>query len=65
MWLLLFLFGFGKDFILTRNDKGVGEEDVGKRTVRRAVWEGVQMALLGSVAAVAAVLCAKAFEGSV
>ncbi|KAK4176270.1 VIT family-domain-containing protein [Triangularia setosa] len=58
----LFVFGFGKDFILTRNDKRLDVADV-RRRVKRAVWEGVQMALLGSVAAVAAVLCVKAFEG--
>ncbi|KAK4197678.1 VIT family-domain-containing protein [Triangularia verruculosa] len=61
----LFVFGFVKDFILTRNDKGADGENVRRKRLRKAVWEGVQMALLGSVAAVAAVLCVKAFEGLV
>ncbi|KAK0739347.1 Ccc1 family, partial [Apiosordaria backusii] len=61
--LALFVFGFGKDFVLSRNDRGGDGEDAKRRRLRRAVWEGVQMALLGSVAAVAAVLCVKAFEG--
>lgn len=36
----LFLLGFGKDFILTRNDKGVDEEDVGKRRVEKSCVGG-------------------------
>ncbi|KAK4166909.1 Ccc1 family, partial [Cladorrhinum sp. PSN259] len=70
----LFVFGFGKEFVLGYNDsertlKGEEEEEekngiwwTGKR-IRVCVWEGVQMVVLGSVAAGAAVLCVRAFEG--
>ncbi|KAK3986490.1 putative vacuolar iron transporter protein [Cladorrhinum sp. PSN332] len=77
--LALFGFGFLKDFFLNRRQQQQGQsggEDLWRkdsrqgrnrrvswRDVRRSVWEGTQMALMGGVAAVAAVLCVKAFEG--
>ncbi|KAK4169574.1 putative vacuolar iron transporter protein [Cladorrhinum sp. PSN259] len=70
----LFGFGFLKDFFLNRKQqqgaedlwsKGsvAGRNRVSWRDVRRSMWEGIQMAMMGGVAAVAAVLCVKAFEG--
>ncbi|KAK4225620.1 putative vacuolar iron transporter protein [Podospora fimiseda] len=69
--LALFLFGFLKDFFLSRQQQsenlwrkeGGRKKRVSWRDVRRSMWEGTQMALMGGVAAVAAVLCVKAFEG--
>ena len=54
----LFVFGFSKDFAL-------GHESAPGRRIRHSVWEGAQMVILGSVAALAAVLCVRAFEGRV
>ena len=70
----LFVFGFGKDLALdvSRRKERLAKEGVmgeeGRvkvrwRDVRRSSWEGAQMVILGSVAAVAAVLCVRAFEG--
>lgn len=64
----LFVFGFCKDFALS----GKSEPSVAVpgtrmripwRDIRRSAWEGAQMVILGSVAALAAVLCVRAFEG--
>lgn len=69
--LALFFFGFGKAYAL-----GGGECDnsasantkkntpvTGKwKRMKRSIWEGVQMVVLGSIAAGAAVLCVSAFE---
>jgi len=64
----LFTFGFGKAFLLSRR----GDQQHGKRgrsamwkRVKSSLWEGIQMVVLGSVAAVAAVVCVRAFEGFV
>ncbi|KAH8898266.1 DUF125-domain-containing protein [Thozetella sp. PMI_491] len=64
--IALFVFGFAKDFVLHRQSE---TERWNKRTsgipwadIRRSTWEGTQMVILGSVAAVAAVLCVRAFE---
>ncbi|KAL2015062.1 hypothetical protein VTK56DRAFT_6414 [Thermocarpiscus australiensis] len=54
----LFVFGFCKDFALSGEPRKMRWSDV-----RRSAWEGAQMVLLGSVAALAAVLCVRAFEG--
>ncbi|KAK0747231.1 VIT family-domain-containing protein [Apiosordaria backusii] len=76
--VVLFLFGFLKDYFLHSQQSEGQErvEWIGaggrrrERTVlglkwsdlKRSLWEGVQMALMGGVAAVAAVLCVKFFE---
>ncbi|KAK5655808.1 hypothetical protein OQA88_5346 [Cercophora sp. LCS_1] len=49
----LFVFGFAKCWVLS-----------GGR-MRTSLWEGVQMVVLGSVAALAAVLCVRVFDGAV
>ncbi|KAK3311715.1 VIT family-domain-containing protein [Chaetomium strumarium] len=54
----LFLFGFCKDFALSGKPRRMRGSDI-----RRSAWEGAQMVFLGSVAALAAVLCVRAFEG--
>jgi VIT1/CCC1 family predicted Fe2+/Mn2+ transporter len=66
----LFIFGFTKDFflhrqlhtegdkLLLRNRGGVRWKDVGRST-----WEGLQMVILGGLAALAAILCVRFFEG--
>ncbi len=70
----LFVFGFGKDLALDvsrRRERSAREGSLGDegrvkvrwRDVRRSSWEGAQMVILGSVAAAAAVLCVRAFEG--
>ena len=50
----LFTFGFGKSVFLT----------TGRVSWSQSVWEGLQMLLLGSMAAIMAVLCIKSIEGS-
>lgn len=73
----LFSFGFIKDFVLHRQQrrqqrdelwaegKGLGGsgEGSGWRDVRRSAWEGGLMVMLGSMAALAAVLCVRLFNG--
>ncbi|KAH8911765.1 hypothetical protein BR93DRAFT_942133 [Coniochaeta sp. PMI_546] len=64
----LFVFGFCKDFALIGNSQcraAVQEARVKMpwRDIRRSALEGAQMVALGSVAALAAVLCVRAFEG--
>lgn len=69
--LALFLFGFTKDFFLNRASQQHAEGRWSSRRkgampwkdIRRSAWEGAQMVILGSVAALAAVLCVRAFEG--
>ncbi|KAK4461467.1 VIT family-domain-containing protein [Cladorrhinum samala] len=65
----LFGFGFLKDFCLNRGQQASGggaggdkKRRVSWRDVRTSAWEGTQMALMGGVAAIAAVLCVKLFE---
>lgn len=69
--LALFIFGFTKHYLL--------QEEVEDKTwshawhyhsrrwkrVRQSAWEGLQMVILGSIAAVAALLCVKASESIV
>lgn len=64
----LFTFGFGKAFLLShRSGGGDGKRNRNARwkRVKSSLWEGTQMVVLGSVAAVAAVVCVRAFEGFV
>lgn len=66
----LFTFGFTKDLMLhlrKAKDVWVKEKDLGRRRwgwtdIRRSSWEGLQMVLLGSLAALAAVLCVRLFD---
>lgn len=68
--IALFSFGFTKDLVLhirKESDRWVKDKDLGKRRwgwsdIRRSSWEGLQMVLLGSMAALAAVLCVRWFE---
>ncbi|KAK3319148.1 Ccc1 family [Apodospora peruviana] len=55
----LFVFGFTKDIVMNNNQS---RKSKAKR-IRASLWEGIQMVVLGSIAALAAVLCVKAFEG--
>lgn len=67
----LFAFGFTKDFVLSyQRREGYTKRAQGKRNrglhwkdVGHSAWEGLQMVLLGGVAALAAVLCVRSFEG--
>lgn len=70
--IALFSFGFIKDFVLHLQvakqealvkDKGLGRDGWGWRDIYRSSWEGTQMVILGSLAALAAVLCVRLFEG--
>ncbi|ROV90638.1 hypothetical protein VMCG_10008 [Cytospora schulzeri] len=74
--IALFVFGFAKDFILHRSqDKDLVwvKDNCSKRwkegmtfswqDIRRSCWEGLLMVILGSMAALAAVLCVSLFEG--
>lgn len=68
--IALFSFGFTKDLVLhlrMESDVWVKDKDLGRRRwawsdVRRSSWEGLQMVLLGSMAALAAVLCVRLFD---
>lgn len=71
--IALFTFGFTKDFVLhmdcERDEAWVKESSNFKSKgwswmdIRRSSWEGAQMVMLGSIAALAAVLCVRLFEG--
>jgi VIT1/CCC1 family predicted Fe2+/Mn2+ transporter len=69
--LALFAFGFTKHYLL--QDQAANEPwafQSNRRTarwhiVKQSLWEGVQMVILGSLAALAALLCVKGFEGFV
>ncbi|KUI64533.1 Vacuolar iron transporter 1 [Cytospora mali] len=77
--IALFTFGFTKDFVLHREqgteEMWVKEEGFGRRwkngmttmgswkDITRSAWEGLLMVMLGSMAALAAVLCVRLFEG--
>lgn len=63
--LALFLFGFTKTYIL-QTDETLnlrGHISPTWPRIRCSLWEGVQMVVLGSVAALVAVLAVRAFEG--
>ncbi|KAI0015035.1 VIT family-domain-containing protein [Xylariomycetidae sp. FL0641] len=55
----LFVFGFGKDYLLHAHR----HQQTRSWRLRRSAAEGMRMVVLGGLAAVAAVLCVKAFEG--
>ncbi|KAK4182795.1 VIT family-domain-containing protein [Podospora australis] len=74
--VVLFAFGFLKDYFLNRQQSSPGTENLQApwtkerrilgfkwSDLRRSSWEGTQMALMGGVAALAAVLCVRLFEG--
>ncbi|KAF3769767.1 hypothetical protein M406DRAFT_354137 [Cryphonectria parasitica EP155] len=70
--IALFSFGFIKDFVLHMHkqreevwvkDKGLGRLGWRWADVRRSSWEGTQMVMLGSMAALAAVFCVRLFDG--
>lgn len=70
--IALFSFGFIKDFVLHMQkaneevwlkEKGLGKQGWTWRDICRSSWEGTQMVILGSLAALAAVLCVRLFEG--
>lgn len=70
--IALFSFGFIKDFVLHMQKaneevwlkgKGLGKQGWTWRDICRSSWEGTQMVILGSLAALAAVLCVRLFEG--
>ncbi len=68
--IALFIFGFTKDFLLTPETSAWERLRAAKtvrkmpwKDIRRSTWEGIQMVILGSVAALAAVLCVRLFEG--
>ncbi|KAK4190884.1 vacuolar iron transporter 1 [Podospora australis] len=63
--IALFVFGFGKDFVVSSGSGGHNGRNDKRRRVKKAVWEGLQMVALGSIAAIAAVLCVKVFDGLV
>ncbi|KAI0444970.1 Ccc1 family [Xylaria telfairii] len=70
--LALFIFGFTKEYVLHFSSTN---HDWNSRTmksrllqwdlIKRGLWEGVRMVVFGGIAAVAAVLCVKLFEGIV
>lgn len=70
--IALFSFGFIKDFVLHTQaakeeiwlkEQGLGKQGWTWRDMCRSAWEGTQMVILGSLAALAAVLCVRLFEG--
>ncbi|KAK8041717.1 hypothetical protein PG993_006240 [Apiospora rasikravindrae] len=65
--LALFLFGFTKHYLLQDDGKHPHrhrhQSKAQWRRVRASLWEGAQMVVLGSIAAVTAVLAVKALEG--
>ncbi|KAI0554104.1 Ccc1 family [Xylaria curta] len=70
--LALFVFGFTKEYVLhfsstnhERNSKAVTGRLLRWDIIKRGLWEGIRMVVLGGIAAVAAVLCVKLFEGIV
>ncbi|KAI0480093.1 Ccc1 family [Xylariaceae sp. FL0804] len=73
--LSLFAFGFAKDYLLrapppSPREPWTRSRDARARRARwrrvhHGLWEGLRMVLLGGLAAVAAVLCVRAFEGVV
>ncbi|KAI1324058.1 Ccc1 family [Xylariaceae sp. FL0255] len=65
----LFIFGFSKEYVLhinpSSNEWTLRNRVVRWNMIRQSIWEGVRMVVLGGLAAVAAVLCVRLFEGIV
>lgn len=64
----LFGFGFGKRYYLWGGGAPArlgAKKSASWKRVRASLWEGFQMVILGSIAALAAVLCVRLFEGVV
>lgn len=66
----LFIFGFSKDFFLHRQLQKeankpllAGRQGPRLKDIGRSAWEGLQMVILGGLAALAAILCVRFFEG--
>lgn len=67
--LALFLFGFIRHFCLSSSDEATRQLSwqrprIPWRRVCKSAGEGLQMVILGGIAALAAVLCVRMFEGS-
>ncbi|CAK7200296.1 hypothetical protein SEUCBS139899_002987 [Sporothrix eucalyptigena] len=66
----LFLFGFVKDFVLDAPAPAAGSSSYARRSripwrrLWKSTFEGLQMVILGGIAAIAAVLCVRLFEGA-
>ncbi|KAK2066685.1 hypothetical protein P8C59_000476 [Phyllachora maydis] len=69
--IALFGFGFTKDLLVSWQPTPKDEDWLRRKTthrvpwkkIRHSVWEGMQMVILGSVAALSAVLCVRLFDG--
>ncbi|KAI0883574.1 DUF125-domain-containing protein [Annulohypoxylon maeteangense] len=68
--LVLFIFGFTKDFLLHPGSTGDNWQHENHRRgpekwkrIKHSSWEGIRMVVMGGIAAVAAVLCVRLFEG--
>ncbi|KAI0481777.1 Ccc1 family [Xylaria cf. heliscus] len=70
--LALFIFGFTKEYVLhfsstnhEWNSRTVRSRLLRWDLIKHGLWEGFRMVIFGGIAAVAAVLCVKLFEGVV
>ncbi|KAI1151560.1 Ccc1 family [Nemania diffusa] len=61
----LFLFGFAKEYILDSSSmsKSMSTKKAQWRIIKRSLWEGITMVILGGLAALAAVLAVRFFSG--
>ncbi|KAI0110431.1 Ccc1 family [Nemania sp. FL0031] len=61
----LFIFGFTKAYVLNSSSirKSSSRRNAWWTIVRRSIWEGLTMTILGSIAALAAVLAVRLFSG--
>ncbi|KAI1413014.1 VIT family-domain-containing protein [Hypoxylon sp. FL1857] len=67
--LALFVFGFSKEYLLNRGsledswqEGEVRREAARWERVKRGVWEGLRMVIMGGIAAIAAVFCVRLFD---